>query len=57
MLGIELEYLKQVVSHYWCSSWWCRVNCQAITRNREALCVVMPDNVVEPPSGLHFHFA
>jgi len=20
MLGIELEYLKQVVSHYWCSS-------------------------------------
>jgi len=25
MLGIELEYLKQVVSHYWCSFWRCRV--------------------------------
>jgi len=28
------------VSHYWCSAWRCRVNCQAIARNREALCVV-----------------
>jgi len=26
MLGIELEYPKQVVSHYWYSSWRCRVN-------------------------------
>jgi len=57
MLGIELVYLKPVVSHYWCSNWRCRVDRQAIVGNGEVLCVVAPDVDVEPPGGLHCHFA
>jgi len=26
MLETELEYLKPIVSHYWCSAWGCRVD-------------------------------
>jgi len=57
MLGTELEYLKPVVSHYWCSIGQCRVDRQAIVGNREVLCVLAPDGDVEPPNGLHCHFA
>ena len=44
------------MSHYWCSALWCRVTWQTIERNREALCVVAPSGVVEPPNSLHCHF-
>jgi len=27
MVGNELEYLKLVVSHYWCGAWRCKVDC------------------------------
>jgi len=37
MVGNELEYLKLVVSHYWCGAWRCRVDRQAIVGNRDVL--------------------
>jgi len=60
MLGFELEYLKPVVSHYWCSVGRCRGRCrvdrQAIIGNREVLWVVVLDGDVELLGGLHCHF-
>jgi len=47
MLENELEYLKPLVSHYWCSAWWCRVDRQSIVGNRDVLWVVAPDGDVE----------
>jgi len=52
MLETELEYLKPLVSHYWCI-----VKHQAVARNGEALCVVAPGSVVEPPNNPHYHLA
>jgi len=33
------------------------VDRQAIVGNREILCVVVPGGDVQPPGGLHCHFA
>jgi len=57
MLGTKLEYLKLVVSHYWCSVRQCRVDHQAIVGNRKVLCVVAPDGDVESLGSLHCYFA
>jgi len=57
MLGNELEYLKPVVSHYWCGAWRYRVDCQVIVGNRDVLWLVAPGGDVEPPGGLSCHFA
>jgi len=54
MIGTVLEYLKPVVSHYYCSAWRCRVDCQVIVGNKEVLYVVVPDDDVShmsPKSG------